>query len=173
MRGNVLNESFTALAYPDNDWSGMGPGDKNALSQVYNPDMVEMINAPDETTSADYQANRLTADYQLIMIRSHGWSGGHSFASVADYARIDPQTSFWSLFVCSGSDFSAQDCLGLVTTFNPDGKGLLTWGSTKTGGMMWDIDLYSRVAAGECVGEGFRYWFNRRLSWEGHARETA
>ncbi|MBI9015861.1 MAG: carbohydrate binding domain-containing protein [Phycisphaerae bacterium] len=170
MRGNILNDAFTSLAYPDDDWSGMGSGDKDAHALVYDRDLVTMINAPDQTNAQDYQDNRLTAGYQHIHVRSHGWAQGHSYANVNDYVRLDPQTSFWSLFVCSGCDFTYDNNLGLMTVFNDEGQGLLTWGSTKTGGMMWDEGLYSEVGNGECVGEGFIRWFNKRYQWEGAPR---
>jgi len=68
---------------------------------------------------------------------------------------------FFSLYVCTGCDYTAADYLGGTVTFNPEANGLLAWGSTKTGGMWQDHYLYDRMAAGECVGAGFRHWFNQ------------
>lgn len=171
LRCDVLNNLHTGLVYDDDDWSGMGSGDAASLEAVFGSGHVVAVADPEATTAADYKANRLTADYHLDLIRSHGSPGGHGFyrnnrasfdyVYTSDYTFLDPGAAFFSLFVCSGCDYLASGYLGGTIVFNPEGQALLAWGSTKTGGMLSDNYLYGRIAAGYCVGKAFKYWFNQ------------
>lgn len=170
LRWDVLDNSHTGLAYVDDDWAGGEDEDAVCLELLFGTGNVVSIADPEATTAADYITQRLTAGYQLDLIRSHGSPGGHGFYEndhqdfyyvlVDEYTFADPAAAFFSFFVCSGCDYTWPDYLGGTAVFNPEGNGLLAWGSTKTGGMLEDHLMYERVAAGECFGEGFRRWFN-------------
>jgi len=106
----------------------------------------------------------------MVFLRSHGYSGGHGFyysgrtlfdyAYVARYRELTPPALFYSFFVCSGSDYMAADNLAGTAAFNTNDAGLLSWGSTKTGGMWGDSYFYEPLAAGACFGEAFKQWYN-------------
>ncbi|MGB2984261.1 MAG: hypothetical protein WBE26_00115 [Phycisphaerae bacterium] len=171
IRWDLLNHSHVGLVYPDDDWEGMGAEDTSCLESVIGTGNVVTITDPEATTASDYISQRLTADYHLDLIRSHGSPGGHGFyeaghtvfdwVSKDEYTSHDPAAVFFSFFVCSGCDYATSGYLGGTAVFNPEGSGLLAWGSTKTGGMWDDHYMYDRIAAGDCVGEGFKHWFNQ------------
>jgi hypothetical protein len=171
LRWDLLNNLHTGLVYDDDDWAGEGPEDAACLEAFFGMGNVTMIVDPEATTASDYINQRLTAAYQLDLIRSHGSPGGHGFyennmqdfqwVSKDEYPLHDPAAVFFSFFVCSGCDFASSGYLGGTAVFNPEGSALLAWGSTKTGGMTDDHFMYDRMAIGECVGEGFKDWFNQ------------
>jgi hypothetical protein len=169
-RTGALAPAQKALVFNDDDWSGMAPEDAGCLAQVYGTPNVTKVSDREETTATDYKSNRMTADYELMFIRSHGYPGGHgfyqdnrsSFQTVycADYRDLDPKGLFYSLYVCSGTDYTADDYLAGTIAFNMDDSGLLAWGSTKTGGILNDTYFYTPLSDGEVFGESFRQWFN-------------
>ncbi len=169
-RTGVAPFGTTGLVYDDDDWAQLGSGDASNLAMIFGSSDVTMVSDPEATTASDFMANHLTADYQLTLIRSHGWPGGHAFyynggASVgyiycSDYRSIDPETQFYSLFVCSGCDHTFSDNLAGTVVFNTESGGLLAWGSTKTGGMLQDNYFYTELDAGGNFGDAFVQWYN-------------
>ena len=166
-RAGNLTVTNIALVYNDDPWAYMGEDDKSYVAQVYK-DTVLVTNW-DGTTADDYKSNRLTSDYQLIFIRSHGSGTSHGFytnkttfqsVSFSDYNSIDPKALFYSLFACSGEDYTINNYIGGTTVFNPEANGLVSWGSTKKGGMWKDYKFYRTAAPGASIGESFRTWFN-------------
>ncbi|MBP7866975.1 MAG: BACON domain-containing protein [Acidobacteria bacterium] len=158
-----------ALAYVDDDWSSMGPDDAATLEAIY-PGQVAGVWDAELTTASDYRVNRLPEGRELVLLRSHGYPGGHGFyegggaffnyVMAPNYLSDDPPALFHSLFVCSGSDFATPNSLASLIAFNPAQSGLLAWGSTKTGGMWEDTHFYGALSAGKVFGEAFRTWFN-------------
>jgi len=156
-----------ALVYNDDPWAYMGEDDADYVRQVY--DSTVMVTNWNGTTADDYKESRLTSDYQLIFIRSHGSGTSHGFytnkttfqsVTDSDYISKDPKALFYSLFACSGEDYTLSDYLGGITAFNPEANGLLSWGSTKKGGMWKDYKFYRTAASGASVGIAFVKWFN-------------
>jgi len=171
LRINLLNGSFVGLVYNDDDWDYLAAEDTDNLELVFEYGNVITVSDPEATTADDYINQRLTADYHLDLIRSHGSPAGHGFyrnggayfdwVLTNDYVLSDPAAMFFSLYVCSGCDYATPNYLGGVVVFNPEANGLLAWGTTKTGGMWLDEHLYGQIAAGQPVGEAFKYWFNQ------------
>jgi len=169
-RTGLLTPDQEALVYNDDDWWYMAVGDRDNISSIYDISQITTIDDPEETTAFDYKSNHLTANYELMSVRSHGYPGGHGFyrnsGSIfeyvynSDYLTYDPAAVFYSLFVCSGADYTAANYLAGAVSFNQDDSGLLVWGSTKTGGMWSDSSFYSALENGEVLGEAFRQWFN-------------
>lgn len=169
-RSQVHTTDLRAVAYIDDDWSGGTAEDVNCLRMVFGTSAVTGYSDPEVTTAADFMNNRLPESTRWYMLRSHGWPGGHGFyrqnkayfesVTSADYGSMDPPGAFFSLFVCSGCDYTEVDNLGSAIAFNPESDGLLAFGSAKTGGMWADTFFYSPMAQGACVGESFRQWFN-------------
>ncbi|HPO13590.1 MAG TPA: proprotein convertase P-domain-containing protein, partial [Candidatus Hydrogenedentes bacterium] len=169
-RYRLQRQSYTGmLVYPDDDWSAFGPGDQTNAERVYDPCLVTAIYDRNETTATDYM-ERLANPVQMLHIRSHGYPGGHGFSEAdgedwgnvtcATYRDIDPQARFYSLFVCSGCDYTAADFLGGTTVLNPEGGGLLAVGSTKSGGMLDDVHFYTSLQLSACFGRAFVSWYN-------------
>jgi hypothetical protein len=180
LRINLLNNSLTGLVYNDDDWEYMASDDMDNLELVFGSGNIVTVSDPEATTAADYISQRLTANYHLDLIRSHGSPASHGFYRDGrthfdyvlrdNYISSDPTAVFFSLYVCSGCDYATSNYLGGITVFNPEANGLLAWGSTKTGGMWVDEYLYSRIAAGRPVGEAFKYWFNQvRIYYSSYA----
>ena len=169
-RTGLILPSRKALVYNDDDWDFMATDDSSHLGMVYDPSDVITVNNPEETTTADYINNHLTAPYEFIFIRSHGYPGGHGFyrssKSIFDYVfaneyqSIDPEAVFYSLFVCSAADYTESNNLAGLIAFNPDNSGLLSIGSTKTGGMWAANDFYTALGNKSIFGDAFRQWFN-------------
>ncbi|MFC2171136.1 PKD domain-containing protein [Acidobacteriota bacterium] len=170
-RTGELSPEKKALVYNDDDWAGMAHGDTFNLSDLYGSEGVVTVYMPNETTTADYVNNRLTTDYEFIFVRSHGNSFNHGFDEndqswwepvwAGDYLSRDPRAVFYSMFVCSGADFTAVDNIAGIVAFNPESSGLLVWGATETGGMWEDQYMYDTVSSGKSFGEGFKLWFNQ------------
>lgn len=169
-RIGLLNTQPEALVYNDDDWDYMASQDKSHLSMIYDPLKITEVSDTEQTTAADFIGTHLAQPYEFMLIRSHGWPGGHGFyrnsKSVFDYVYEseyplnDPDALFYSLFVCSGADYTENDYLAGTISFNPDDSGLLSIGSTKTGGM-WNGNLFYNVLGNKkTFGEAFRLWFN-------------
>lgn len=169
-RWGISTVGTTALVYDDDDWWDMAEEDADNVAHVYRSEDVTAVFLPYETTADDYKNNRLTTDYQLTLVRSHGTAGSHGFYRNDrtvfediyswDYRTIDPGIEFTSLYVCSGSDHTVPDNLAGTIVFNPEAHGLLVWGSTKTGGMWSDGRFYARLAIGDIFGDAFVQWYN-------------
>jgi hypothetical protein len=169
-RRKILIPGDEALVYNDDDWAYMALDDASHIEMIYDASVITTIFDPEETILSDYVANQLSAPYEFIFIRSHGYSGGHGFYRNAkslfefvyshDYRQIDPTAVFYSLYVCSGADYTADNNLAGTIAFNNNDSGLLSIGSTKSGGMWNAFSFYSALANGSVFGEAFRQWFN-------------
>jgi hypothetical protein len=170
-RSTPLVTARYALAYDDDDWGYMATGDRQALELVFGAGYCVGVGDAETTTAADYKNNRLPQSTRWHLVRSHGYPGGHGFyrnskaafdwVYSSDYRNIDPPGSFYSLFVCSGCDYTSSNYLGGTVAFNPQSSGIFAVGSTKTGGMYADSYFFSPMSQGHCVGESFRRWFNQ------------
>lgn len=167
-RAGSIASTNRAVVYNDDDWAYMGLDDSNEVHDVYLNGTVVCYTNWNDTTVDDYTNNQLTAVYDFIFMRSHGSASSHLFYKngipstvfYTDYLGQDPQAVFYSLFICAGADYTAQNYLTGVTVFNPSSTGLVSFGSTKMGGM-WNANVfYDSLAAGKSVGESFRVWFN-------------
>ena len=173
-RSGIMVPAPAALVYNDDDWAYMASGDASLLGMIYDSLAITTVSAEEQTTASDYIDDHLTAPYEFISIRSHGSSGGHGFyrnnkatfeyVNSSDYRSIDPEAVFYSLFVCSGADYTVNDILAGTIAFNPDDSGLLSIGSTKTGGMWYENRFYTLLGNGSVYGEAFRQWFNTAQS---------
>lgn len=169
-RSGMMTPAPEALVYNDDDWAYMASNDASYLAMIYDSPAVTTISDEEQTTASDYMENHLTAPYEFVSIRSHGWSGGHGFyrdnkaiyenVYSSDYRSIDPEALFYSLFVCSGADYTVNDNLAGTIVFNPDESGILSIGSTKTGGMWSANRFYTELGNRSAFGEAFRQWFN-------------
>ncbi len=158
------------LAYVDDDWHNtMGLLDGGHLEKIYGKGEVTSVLNTEITTADDYINSRMTDVFEMVTTRSHGYPGGHCYyhdetqkewVHPSDYLSQDPQALFYSLFVCSGCDFTAMNNLGGTVAFNPDDSGLLVWGSTKTGGMWLDDRFYEILGSRGSFGDAFVNWFN-------------
>ena len=169
----------TALIYDDDDWDDLRGEDVYNLLKLFEEDK---INAPAENpkgnvcTAYNYKTEELPRNYQMVYLRSHGYPGGHGFYEnfrqdfnyvfLNDYLSKVGNVAFYLLFVCSGCDFSSTDntmgFLGGRTIFNEHG-GLLSLGSTKTGGIWDDAYFFDKLSQPESFGRGFVYWLNNAL----------
>lgn len=168
------NYPASALIYNDDDWISGSHGDieddSNSLVRLFGEINMEILGAADETTRDDFENNRLTGNYDFMHVRSHGYATMHCFYEnsganwywtySSDYRSIDPRMQFYSMYICEAGNFTTNEYLGGTAVFNPEGRGLAAWTSTKRGGIWHDLLLYRRLARGECLGEAFRVWFN-------------
>ncbi len=161
----------SALVYIDDDWTkdSWPAEDRNAVAKVYGTAAVELIKDPDATTADDYRAKQLPRPVELMFVRSHGTSADHGFYEAGrtrfrdvgadSYVTQRPPARFYSLFICSGCDYRAAQYLGGRITFGAQ-AGLVSWGSAKTGGMLYDDTFYQALADAQCFGAAFKTWFN-------------
>ena len=168
-RQGLLHPARRSIVYVDDDWAYDAEADSINLDGLYPGASVSAIYKNDKTNAWDYRTNQMTADAEFMFMRSHGYPRGHGFTDGSEnfetirsyeYASKDPAALFYSFFVCSGADYTWSDCLASLTAFNPDNSGLLSWGSTKTGGMLHDKFFYNSLKLGNTFGEAFRNWFN-------------
>jgi hypothetical protein len=169
----IKNFPHKVLIYNDDDWSILAGGDKDNFSQIYPENQIVTVNHSEETNRTNYIQNHLLQPYELVHIRAHGNSQAHVFyqngqtlynsVDVSDYVENDPQVFFYSLYICSSSDFIQSNNLANILTFNPDSPTLLSWGSSKTGGLYKEKKLYKYLGDGENFGTAFRLWFNETI----------
>jgi len=169
-RTKQLQPDKKGLVYNDDDWSCLAANDAMHLEWLYGASNVTVVSDKELTTGTDYLDNCLSNVFESISIRSHGYFGGHSFyrenRSIKDeifqrdYDSTNPSALFYSLFICSGSDFSVENNLAGTISFNPDDSGLLCWGSTKTGGMFNESAFYDELSDQASSGDAFIAWFN-------------
>lgn len=169
-RSGNLQPSPQALIYDDDDWISLGSNDLSIVSNIYGSGNATLISDAETTTAADYKANRLPLSQELILTRSHGYPNGHGYyrnskttfdyVFESDYRSILPPALFYELFICSGSDYTADNYLAGILTFNTGNSGLVSWGSTKTGGMWYESMFYSQLNAGNSFGKAFIAWYN-------------
>ena len=170
-RTGELQPERKALVYNDDDWAEFVSIDASNVRRIYDPSRVTVVSDPEATTGEDYKGNRMTANFEFMILRSHGTPMMHGFYRnhkmsfdyifPGDYLAADPKALFYSLFVCSGGDYTANDYLAGTVAFNRDDSGLLAWSSTKTGGMCEETSFYLALADGAEIGEAFRRWFNQ------------
>ncbi len=80
MKGIFRPEAMTgqeALVYNDDDWDYMAASDADRIGWVYGDSEVTAVFEPEDTTAFDFKTNQLTASYEFMSLRSHGWTGGH------------------------------------------------------------------------------------------------
>jgi hypothetical protein len=168
-RSGTLPRSSTALVYDDDDWASMSSADSGYVARVYGSGSVTTVDDNEATTAADYKTYRMPTNQELVFLRSHGYPGGHGFYRAgksifeyvfcSDYRTLLPPALFYSLYVCSGCDFSTANYFGGTAAFNTN-TGLLVWGASKTGGMWLDDYFYQCLENGDGFGLAFRKWFN-------------
>jgi hypothetical protein len=162
------------LVYNDDDWTCLAQMDAARLASLYGPAHADVVADAELTTAPDYRDNQLTGTYEFLSVRSHGYFGGHGFyrdsravfeqIDADEYTQLDPQARFYSLFVCSGCDYTRNGYLGGAVSLAPGTRGLFAVGSTKTGGMFDEDTLYDALAEHESLGSAFRTWFNHMLA---------
>ncbi len=170
LRFNILNSNHSAMVYDDDDWAFMSSTDSSYLEPIFSSQNVTALGTPEQTTANDYKSNQIPDNYQLIMLRSHGATSEHGFYEQErstykrifnnDYISLDNNTCFYSLFVCTASDFTIPNNMASTIVMNPNGAALLAWGSTKTGGMYGENIFYQQLQNGKSFGQAFIYWFN-------------
>lgn len=168
-RMDQLRPARRALLYNDDDWSDMMPDDAATIGLTYGDDHLRVVRDAENTTAGDY-LRHMTNAYELMFIRSHGYSRGHGFYEngkanfnyvyATNYLERSPPALFYSFYVCSGCDYTDDNNLGGLAVHNPAESGLAAWGSTKTGGIWEDRYFYEPMALGQSVGEAFVAWFN-------------
>lgn len=168
-RTDQLRPARRALLYNDDDWSDMMPDDAATIGLTYGDDHLRVVRDAENTTADDY-LRHMTNAYELMFIRSHGYSRGHGFYEnnkaqfnyvyATNYLVRSPPALFYSFYVCSGCDYTDSNNLGGLAVHNPGDSGLAAWGSTKTGGIWDDRYFYEPMALGQSVGEAFVAWFN-------------
>jgi hypothetical protein len=169
-RSGLLNTEQKALLYNDDDWSDLITVDKHQISPLYRESDIETYADPEVTTAEHYKQTALAHNVEFIQVRAHGNYWGHSFfrdngrrvdnVNALDYLQTNPPALFYSFFVCSASDFSVNNFLTGAVTLNPSQSGLLSWGSTKMGGMWHTDEFYRSLTNDTSVGEAFLSWFN-------------
>ena len=164
-----------ALVYNDDDWSYSGGVDAGNLSRCYGDRSAVTVIDAEITSANDFREQHMTNTFEFIFTRSHGYPGGHGYYTnartqfeyvyVDDYLNSLPPALFYSFYVCSGSDYTVDNYLAGIAAFNHGQSGLLSWGSTKTGGLWQDVVLYETLSQGFCVGDAFVAWYNDALMW--------
>ncbi len=178
-RHGVILNSDKALDYVDDDWKWMTNEDKLKLGILFgfqNVDVPVEDTHGNVCTAEDYKDNRMIYPYQMVYLRSHGSPMNHGFYQndksefkyvlIDDYLNIMPSSAFYLLYTCSGCDFSydgGDGFLGGRALFNGEG-GLLSIGTTKTGGMWYDSSFFINLFCGKGFGESFLGWINDALA---------
>jgi hypothetical protein len=167
-RTGQLCQNEEALAYNDDDWyeSADTCGELD-LCLTYGSGNVTFVTDPETTTVADYKT-RFVQNREFLHVMSHGSPSGHGFYEnsnadfewvlVPDVIALDPQASFYNLYVCSGCRYVETDYVGgwyINRSF-----GLVAVGSTKTGGMYGYPSFYAPMSTGELIGDAYKTWFD-------------
>jgi len=111
--------------------------------------------------------NEIRKGYEYVNIYEHSSEGMHEFTGqgfynynytdMADNGGIS-DARFYNLYACSNSRYTYPNFLGGLYAWGHN--GLLSVGSTKTGGMLGFHNYNQELVNGKCFGEAFRLWFN-------------
>ncbi|MBN2542110.1 choice-of-anchor J domain-containing protein [bacterium] len=162
-----------SLVYNDDEWAYMTEDDEWNVELGFGLGTVITVDDPETTTAEQYRTTHMPEPYHHLLTRSHGTATSHGYfesgrtvfnsVTSSTYRNIDPPTLFYSFYVCAGADYTANNYLCGTAVFNPEGSGLLSWGSTKMGGI-WDEELFYREFGkpnNKCFGNAFVRWFNK------------
>jgi hypothetical protein len=126
---------------------------------------VELVNRPNETTSNDYENNRLPDTYSWISPHVHSNPTTHFWQPAAgntywnEIVPIGPPAHFYNLFACSNCRFTTQRYMGGVYSFAAE-NGLAAVGSTTSGAMLWFVYFYGPLGGGGSLGEAYELWWD-------------
>jgi hypothetical protein len=168
-RTGDLTLPHKALVYVDEDWNFWSHGWNASVAQVYPDSTLVNDESGNNVNKADYM-NRLTEDHEWIHVGVHSGSASHWFKvdgrfpydqifHTTEMEAIDPHCHFYNLWACSNSRFTRPYCMGSMYAFT-DTYGLLSIGSTKTGGMINPDSFYTPLAKNVTIGSAFRQWFD-------------
>ena len=167
-RTGQLWPTKAALAYNDDDWDTFADtcGELD-LCLTYGSGNVTFVTDPETTTVADYKT-RFVQNREFIHVMSHGSPGGHGFyrdsgaiwewMSFSDVISHDPLANYYLLFSCSGCRYVETDYVG--GWYINGSYGLVSIGSTKTGGLWLYPEFYTPMSAGSTVADAYYTWFN-------------
>ena len=152
--------SHDSLTYVDHDWQASGNYWSQNVEQVYSNETNVWPNVDGE----GYQDRLNDNTYEHILMCCHSSPVVHAFhdgPNVNNYYvnASDHQWAVHNLFACSNARYTSDNNMGAVYALDPDGAGLISIGSTKTGSMLEFDDFYGYVASGMSWGEAFTAWF--------------
>ncbi len=177
-RTGNLSLPHRSLVYVDEDWTYWSYGWKDSVAKVY-PNSTLINDAEGDATNRNDYLYQLRQGYEWIHVGVHSYSTSHWFmvdgqwrsdqlVYSAEVGALDPKTHFWNLWACSNARFTTPGCMGSQYIF-ADTYGLLTVGSTKTGGMIEPDDFYTPLSENITIGEAFQEWFikvaERNRNW--------
>ena len=167
-RTGNLTLPHRSLVYVDEDWTSWSYEWNDSVARIYNDSTLINDADGDATNKADYM-ERLTHDYEWIHVGVHSgptthrfkvdgqWLSNQTFYST-ELRTIDPHAHFYNLWACSNARYTVHNCMGSQYVF-ADTYGLLSIGSTKTGGMINQDSFYEPLASNITIGEAFQEWF--------------
>ncbi|MBN1542819.1 hypothetical protein JW992_11790 [candidate division KSB1 bacterium] len=172
-RHGIYQPVRRALIYNDDDWREMTASDITNAQAFYAAQAIQAVDEPNTTTAAHLKTVLADSIIEYLHIRSHGSSRAHSFVeqdystvrqvNTFDYLHHDPQSIFYSLYICAAADFTMNNYLAGAVLFNPDRPGLVAWSSSKIGGMWSDRVFYQRLGQEATFGNAFLTWLNQVL----------
>lgn len=166
-RTGALSLPNRALIYIDDDWADRSGEVDSAVRLVYNN--RTLVNENATTHPADY-LGRLKQNWSLVHLMVHGEPDLHYFmtngewvgnVTSSDIRSKDPHAFFYNLFSCSNAKYSEVDYISGWYVFS-DTYGIAAVSSTKTGGMWFFSDFYSKFRR-ETLGFSFREWLTKRV----------
>lgn len=167
-RTGNLTLPHRSLVYVDEDWTSWSYEWNDSVARIYNDSTLINDVDGDATNKADYM-ERLTHDYEWIHVGVHSGPATHWFKVDGQWlsdqifystelGTIDPHAHFYNLWACSNARYTVPNCMGSQYVF-ADTYGLLSIGSTKTGGMINQDSFYKPLASNITIGEAFQEWF--------------
>jgi hypothetical protein len=164
-----------ALSYIDDDWFSSAYTFNSAVQKAYST--TTLIYHPASTTATDWLNNQLPSNYQWAHLCAHSSTTTHYFgpsgsgdgtSSSTQIANVPPAFNFYNLFCCSGTEWTANNNLGVTYLFNSSySVGVV--GSAKTGGMLGNNDFYTPLGLNKTLGESLQNWFSNQLNTAGAA----
>ncbi len=167
-RTGNLTLPHRSLVYVDEDWTSWSYEWNDSVARIYNDSTLINDADGDATNKVDYM-ERLTHDYEWIHVGVHSGPTAHRFKVDGQWLSdqilystelraIDPHTHFFNLWACSNARYTVPNCMGSQYVF-ADTYGLLSIGSTKTGGMINQDSFYEPLSSNITIGEAFQEWF--------------
>ncbi|MBN1592883.1 MAG: hypothetical protein JW941_06500 [Candidatus Coatesbacteria bacterium] len=152
------------LLFIDHDWADLDQQWESAMSWLY--DDIRIVTDDDRTNAEEY-LKRLSEGYEWVDVMVHSDPSAHYFGYRGVYSMLyntDIQTAemnclFYVPFSCSNSRYVEPDYMGGWYIFGENSLGLDVIGSTKSGSMYYGDEMFRSLSEGDCIGEGFRYWF--------------
>lgn len=161
-RNNLLNLADRSLDYISTDYINISTFIAGDIAIAY-PN-YELINNP-QVISANDLKSRFNNNYEHLFIAAHSSPYSSSLTpgiiTWDDIKNLRPHFNFYNLFACSNALYTVENYMAGWYIFQESNYGLISIGTTKTGGMQNFRGFYEPLVRLNNFGLAFKDWFSQ------------